>query len=78
MPLCATNPSFVPLAFVFCAWYNLFVLMATPNRKPGSKVVSLKLSEVEYEQWREAAERQERSVSAVIRLAVRRYLKDAA
>ena len=51
--------------------------MATPSRQAAAKIASFKIAPEEYRRLEEVAEREERSVSAVIRIAVRQYLDEA-
>jgi predicted transcriptional regulator len=46
----------------------------TPNQTPGTRIATFKIGLDDYEQVEAVAERDDRSVSAVLRLAVRDYL----
>lgn len=50
--------------------------MDTPARQEETRIATFKLGQQEYQRLEMIARKEERSVSAVLRLAVRRYLAD--
>lgn len=53
----------------------MFVPMPTPSEKTQSRIATFKVPVDEYERLEQVARDEERSVSAVLRLALRDYLE---
>lgn len=74
----ATYESCHPLAFLFRSWYKLYLPMDTQSQKAETlRVATFKIDQADYAKVEAVAARDDRSVSAVLRLAVRQYLESA-
>ena len=63
--------------FVFRSWYKTFVLVTTSARQTDTRIATFKLPDEDYRRLEQIAASEERSVSAVLRLAVRSYIEGA-
>lgn len=68
---------FAPLVFVIRSWYKTrTVIASTQNGKNETRLATFRLAETDYREVEEIAATDDRSVSAVLRLAVRAYLEE--
>lgn len=61
---------------MFRSWYKLFLQMSTPAAENETRIATFKIPTSDYQQVERIAEREDRSVSAVLRLAVKQYLDE--
>jgi hypothetical protein len=76
LSLFATNDMCVPLAFVFCSWYKVFVSETSGTRvRDNGKVLGFWADDELVTEIQRVAKLNDRSLSAELRQAVRDYLR---